>query len=114
MLSRSNVVRVLSVLNNIKKCIAGGTVEYFEFDNRFGICYHIKNNTGLNYSVLNDYLELLGLDTNYPVEHQVYSDCGDCRNEYLTDTNKFSTETLCGRLRLKLLDDLIELLSKSL
>lgn len=104
-------------LEQLKRSVAGEDVKGFSFFPRFGICWHLFANTKEN-EITHTYLKsafiALGLDEDYPVETQIYGDGEEAGRAYLYCSNVYDPSTEYGKLRLKLIDDLIQYYTKLL
>ncbi|MGL5232623.1 MAG: hypothetical protein ACRC7W_04760 [Fusobacteriaceae bacterium] len=106
---------VLNILENVKLFFT--THEGFDralmYQKRHGLCWHITANTAhqtIWYPDLYDIFISLGYDKSYPIESQICE--GSPSTLYLNTPDLYDPETEQGKLRLKLLDEMIEYFKK--
>lgn len=106
---------VLNILENVKLFFTTG--EGYDRDlmyqKRHGLCWHITANATDNtiwYPDLYDVFYSLGYDQSYPVENQIKPEHPS--SLYLNTPDLYDPETEQGKLRLKLLDEMIEYFKK--
>lgn len=116
---------VLDVLIQMKDCLDRGETYTTVLDKSFnltrslGICWHVYVHTppAEITGIGSDYLEpafiALGLDREYPVESQIVSDTTP-RILHFTQRNLYDPDHECGKLRIKLVDDLIQYFEQKL
>lgn len=115
---------VLDVLIQMKDCIDKDDTYTTVLDKSFnltrslGICWHVYVHTppAEITGIGSDYLEpafiALGLDREYPVECQVDNDSP--RILHFTQRNLYDPDNECGKLRIKLVNDLIQYFEQKL
>lgn len=101
----------LKKLKELKLVLAGGQVPGFVFSKHFGICANLHINSenrefGIQY--LSTAFDHLGLDCTYPVEGQVCDTYSYKHYAFSKNDDKYNPSTELGRLRLELLDKLIQ------
>lgn len=106
---------VLNILENVKLFFTTG--EGYDpslmYQKRHGLCWHITANAeiqGIEYQDLYDIFYNLGYDQSYPVERQIDPDKPNLL--YFETPDLYDPETEQGKLRFKLLDELIEYFKK--
>lgn len=101
----------LEKLKLLKRAASGELVDGMGFHKQFGICWHLfaytkPDELGIDY--LNDAFENMGLSRSYPVESQILSDTFTPEQLNFNQGFMFDADTVGGKLRLQLLDDLIK------
>ena len=106
---------ILNVLENVKLFYSTG--EGFDpslmYLKKHGLCWHIMANSNyqnITYEDLYHIFISLGYDKSYPVECQICKDSP--QTLYLNTENLYNPETEQGKLRFKLLDEMIEYFKK--
>ncbi len=115
---------VLNVLIQMKDCIGRDDTYTTVLDRPFnltrslGICWHVYVHTppseisGIGPDYLSSAFLALKLDREYPVEFQV--DTQSPRILHFAQRNLYDPENECGKLRIKLVDDLIQYFEQKL
>lgn len=115
---------VLDVLIQMKDCIDRDDTYTTVLDKSFnltrslGICWHVFVHTppaaitGIGSDYLSTAFLALGLDREYPVETQVST--GNPSVLHFAQRNLYDPENECGKLRIKLVDDLIQYFEQKL
>ena len=111
---------ILNVLNNIKRCVDNNTDyladNHFNLNNRSGLCWHVFAYTtdhDINICALVHYIKQLGYDIIHPIESQI-TDVPAEQLDMSLYTEKYDTNTKQGKLRIKLLNELINVISKDI
>lgn len=116
---------VLNVLIQMKDCLDRGETyttvlgKSFNVTRQLGICWHVYVHTpdheitGIGPDYLAPVFIKLGLDREYPVESQIVSDHSP-RVIHFSQRDLYDPDNECGKLRIKLVDDLIQYFEKEL
>jgi len=111
---------VLKVLTAMKDCLDRDSTytlingESFNLTRQHGICWHVFAHTppaeitGIDDEFLQPVFEEMGLHPDYPVEYQITGDYMEARHMYWSQRNVCVMDSITGKLRYKLLCDLIE------
>lgn len=117
---------VLGVLLDMQACLDSDSTytrengHSFNLNEHAGICWHVyaytpsKDITGIGLDYLCPVFEEMGLDTIYPVEMQVVTNASDARRIHTWANNQYNPLGEEGKLRRKLLKDLIQYFKKEL
>ena len=102
----------LAVLKKMKACIDADTTfivyggESFNLHKTFGICWHLYSSTSneshINMDFLYPVFKEMGLNERYPVETLLGIEWS------LPINDKYDLSTECGKVRYKLINDLIQ------
>lgn len=105
---------ILEVLKTLRDAANGKDYEpSFSYRPGVGICWHVYAHAPcVQIGYLVDAFEIWGLDETYPVEMQVHDKEGDAVLAYHYAVNKYDPETKEGKIRMELLDKLIEHLTE--
>ena len=120
-------VLVLKVLTAMKDCLDRDVTyttingESFNLTRQYGICWHVfahtpsSETTGIDDEFLRPVFVEMGLDGTFPVEMQLTgNDCDKAVNLYWNQRNLCVMDSEPGKVRYKLLCDLIEYFNKVL
>lgn len=117
---------VLGVLLDMQACLDADSTytnvngHSFNLNQSAGICWHVlahtpnQSITGIGIGYLIPFFEMMGLDSDYPVEMQVTSCRAEARRIHSWAKNQYNPLGEEGKLRRKLLKDLIQYFKKEL
>ncbi|SOK58812.1 hypothetical protein [Yersinia phage fHe-Yen9-03] len=117
---------VLEVLQGMESCIDSNKTytfingKSFNLNQSAGICWHVLVHTpnseysGIGMEYLSPLFKSMGLDLHYPVEMQITNDRDDARWIHSISKNQYNPIGQEGKLRIKLLKDLIKYYKKEL
>ncbi len=121
--TKEEAVSVLFVLESMKHCldndITYSTVKgkSFNLTRQHGICWHVYAHTPVQ-SIDSNYLQPIfvemGLDPNYPVELQMVDSTEEAKTLHWQQRNLCVMDSEPGKVRYKLICDLIKYFSKVL
>lgn len=126
MVRREQYKLVLGVLLDMQACLDAESTytnvngHSFNLNTRAGICWHVVAHTpnrsisGIGSGFLSPIFEEMGLDCVYPVEMQVTDDRGEAMNIHKWANDQYNPLGEEGKLRRKLLKDLIQYFKKEL
>ncbi len=115
---------VLAVLLQMRDCVDNDTTyttilgKPFNLTRQLGICWHVFAHTphpeisGIGSGYLEPFFIALGLDGEYPVECQVQTKSPMAL--HFSQRNLYDPDTECGKLRYKLLTQLIQYFEKEI
>lgn len=122
-MERKAAKRVLNTLTAMKDCLDSGNTyttlngESFNLRRHNGICWHVFTNTpgsGVVEKFLKPAFEKMGLNPDYPVEYQITGGYCKAASMHWAQQNLYDKDAVMGKLRYKLLCDLIEYFNKVL
>lgn len=117
---------ILEILNNMQYCLDNNNTftwhnsRPFNLNPSAGICWHvlayIPNHVMMNIGTtfLQNIFEEMGLNSRYPVEMQIINDHYKAVDLYSWCNNKYDPSSEQGKLRRKLLKDLIQYFKKEI
>jgi hypothetical protein len=126
MVRREQYKLVLGVLLDMQACLDAESTytnvngHSFNLNESAGICWHVlahtpnQSITGIGVGYLIPIFEQMGLDTYYPVEMQIVDDVEHARKIHTWNRNQYNPLGEEGKLRRKLLKDLIQYFKKEL
>lgn len=117
------VVQVLNVLNSMKDCIDRDdtystiTGKGFNLTRQNGICWHVYAHTASTWispGYLKPVFAELSLHHEFPVEFQITGNAGNALSLFWAQRNLYVMDSEPGKVRYKLLCDLIQYFQKVL